>query len=304
MSSSAERKASLPKNADHSIFRDYRWVTLSDGGYDDSLVKSAHRVMQVLEFFAEYQRPAPAIMIARNLDLPQSSTSMLLRSLVALGYLHYEPVTRLYEPTVRLSLLGVWHRPLTTIGKTAIDLMKAIGMRTNECVLLAEQYRHYVRYIYAVQSTNPEKGFYLRLGTLRPICTTAFGQVLLSLKPDAEVRGIINRARSERDSIDYGLNMQKVFGQVKQCRRRGFARTSRQHSQVSSFQIAVQMPGSGDDHPLAVGVQCAGGGADRRADLIQEAVLDLVKSCSRDCLAHKPHHQREGSLERGSVLYL
>ncbi len=90
----------------YKVHSGYRYVSSSDGEYDKSVVKSAHRVLLVFEFFAERQLPASAMEIAINLNLPQSSTSMLLRSLVSVGYLGYDSETRLYAPTLRLPLMA------------------------------------------------------------------------------------------------------------------------------------------------------------------------------------------------------
>ena len=44
------------------------------------------------------------------------SASMLLRSLVSLGYLHYDPCARTYQPTSRVGLLGSWVEPALLRG--------------------------------------------------------------------------------------------------------------------------------------------------------------------------------------------
>jgi DNA-binding IclR family transcriptional regulator len=53
-------------------------------------VKSAHRVLEVLEYFAQGSGKATVMQIANDLAYPQSSTSVLLASLAKLGYLRFE----------------------------------------------------------------------------------------------------------------------------------------------------------------------------------------------------------------------
>ena len=67
-------------------------------------VKSAERVLKILEFFDDIQARATVMDIADTLGLPQSSTSSLLKSLVTLGYLEYEPTNRTYLPALMLSI--------------------------------------------------------------------------------------------------------------------------------------------------------------------------------------------------------
>ena len=71
-------------------------------------VKSAQRVLEVLEYFAATRDPATVAEVSRQLAFPQSSTSMLLSSLETLGYLTYDADDRTFRPTVRVMLLGSW----------------------------------------------------------------------------------------------------------------------------------------------------------------------------------------------------
>jgi len=83
----------------------------------NSPVKSAARVLEVFECFDRVQRPASVTEIARVLGYPQSSTSELLRSLVAPGYLESEPEDRRScSPTARLPLPGAWLQPPLAVG--------------------------------------------------------------------------------------------------------------------------------------------------------------------------------------------
>ena len=96
------------------------------------IVKSAGRVFAVLEYFAEIARPASAVEICTRLDLPASSTSALLGSLVDLGYLHYDPRRRVYHPTIRVGFLGDW---IQAGGLDAL-LLEDLKQQTHQLVVL------------------------------------------------------------------------------------------------------------------------------------------------------------------------
>src|SRR3546814_12959637 len=72
----------------------------------DNVVKSAARVLEVLEYFSERQSASSAEEVRRTLGYPQSSTSILLRSLASLGYRNSEPLNRTFRPTIRVALIG------------------------------------------------------------------------------------------------------------------------------------------------------------------------------------------------------
>ena len=74
----------------------------------DKVVKSAGRVLEIFEFFAHRHAPATVSEVAAALEFPLSSTSVLLKSLLTLGYLEYSARSREYQPTIRFAVLGTW----------------------------------------------------------------------------------------------------------------------------------------------------------------------------------------------------
>lgn len=74
----------------------------------DTVVKSAARVLEVFEFFAGRKTPATVGEVCASLRYPQSSTSVLLKSLLTLGYLSYDGNTRRYAPSEKVARLGNW----------------------------------------------------------------------------------------------------------------------------------------------------------------------------------------------------
>ena len=250
------------------IYSGYANVTLSTADYEKSIVKSARRVLQGFEFFAEYQHPALASQIAANLDLPQSSTSMLLRSLVQLGYLQFDSESRLFEPTLRLSLLSAWRPERVCVASAILEVMRKLHDATGQSVQLAEPYRNCVRYIYVLQSADPDRTLYVPHGTLRPICSTAFGQVLLTLKSEKEMRSIIARARLDEDSVDYGVDPDSIMTAVARAREHGYAHTSRASGDFEAFQIATLLPQTSGYPPMALGVTSQEQNADKKKDTL------------------------------------
>jgi DNA-binding IclR family transcriptional regulator len=70
-------------------------------------VKSAIRMLQILDYFDEIKREANATEIARVLQIPVSSTSVLLRQMYEMGYLNRSLGDRSYIPSVRVTTLGI-----------------------------------------------------------------------------------------------------------------------------------------------------------------------------------------------------
>ena len=78
---------------------------------ESNKAKIANRVIEVLDFFDDVHSEATVMDIVRRYNRPQSSTSELLSSLVNLGLLYKDPVSRSYSPTPRAALLGSTTQP-------------------------------------------------------------------------------------------------------------------------------------------------------------------------------------------------
>src|SRR5207253_1159749 len=101
---------------------------------DMRTIKSAHRVLEILEYFDREHRTATVMDLSRSLAYPQSSTSELLRCLTALGYLHYNRYRRTYSPTARVALLGSWVDPTLFRGGTVLTALDRVADRVGETV--------------------------------------------------------------------------------------------------------------------------------------------------------------------------
>lgn len=60
---------------------------------DGGMVKSATRVFELIELFEVERQPMRVSTIVEKLGAPQSSVSMLLKTLVARGYMEFDAAT-------------------------------------------------------------------------------------------------------------------------------------------------------------------------------------------------------------------
>jgi len=191
---------------------------------ETKLVKSAGRVLEILEFFDDLQRPATVMEVAGGLGYPQSSTSALLRSLVATGYLTYEPQQRTYITSSRVALLGAWlNAPFFAEG-TLISLMKELNELTGDTVVLATRNGLYVQYIHVIQATSPAR-LHMTLGTVRPLAASGAGYAVLSTMSDAEVTRIVMRINAEATGSQPLIRTRELLEELQQVRERGYAFT-------------------------------------------------------------------------------
>ena len=219
------------------------------------VVKSAGRVLAILEYFDEIQRPANVVEIAQTLRLPQSSTSALLRSLATIGYLHFDRTARTYRPSCRVALLGNSVNGALFTDGSMQRCMEELQQETGNTILLAVRNGVFSQYIHVVQGAGPKR-LHVPRGTLRPIGASGTGYAILGSMPDAEVRKIAHRINAEArlgggevQPVDTDSLLQ-VLGEV---RRLGYAYTSDLVTQGGAS-IAMPLPVTDGGQPLVIGM--------------------------------------------------
>src|SRR3954471_16702946 len=106
---------------------------------NDTVVKSAGRVFEVLELFDAERQAMTATAIARALKYPASSTVALLKSMVSLGYLSYDLNDRTYFPTIQLAVISRWLEDSFYVEGHLLELMDEIAAATRENIILCWQ---------------------------------------------------------------------------------------------------------------------------------------------------------------------
>jgi IclR family transcriptional regulator, KDG regulon repressor len=156
-------------------------------------IKSAARVLEVLEHFRSVREPQSRKQVTEALGYPQSSTTMLLKSLIALGYLSYDSAARVYFPTLRVAALGDWvGHALLGRGQMA-QAMQDLHAATGETVSLGLQNDIHMQYVRVIQSVHALR-FHTEEGSQRPLLRSVLGWVLMSTHDDAAVERLLRRA--------------------------------------------------------------------------------------------------------------
>ncbi|CAN5285451.1 helix-turn-helix domain-containing protein [soil metagenome] len=185
------------------------------------VVKSAGRVLQILEYFDDVRRSATAAEIAHYFHFPQSSTSQLLRSMLVGGYLQFDRATRRYGPSVRVSLLGSWCDDRFVDEGSLLKMMRRLNQRTGRAVFLASQVQSHAQYVHIFQAQIPDRP-HLTLGTTRPLSTSGAGIALLSTMDDAEATRFVLRNNAERTADATPASVRAVLAMLADVRRLGY----------------------------------------------------------------------------------
>ncbi len=238
------------------------------------VVKSAARVLEILEFFDDIQREATVVEVSQSLDYPQSSTSALMRSLVVLGYLTYDRQTRTFVPSSRVALLGSWTNPLFLREGKLLEVMRELNESTGDAVLLATRNGLYAQYIHVIQATSPAR-LHITLGTVRPLAASVFGYALLSTMPDAEIARIVTRTNAEANSPDKAVKIRELQPILNDIRTKGYAFMTNVVTKGGGV-LAVPLPQGTNQGDLVVGIAGIAEVMSARRDELVRVVLETV----------------------------
>lgn len=215
-------------------------------------VKSARRVLEIFEYFAVTHAPVTLKELSTRLGYPLSSTSQLLKSLQALGYLRYDSATRTYRPTLRVMLLGSWvHDEIFGHG-SVISLLEDLRRDFGLSVIVGMQQGFYVRYI--VTLCTPTSGLPpFSTGILRPICRAAVGKALLAGKSDKDIALLARGANAQEPDPARRVAVPDLLADLSLCRNRGWAE-SRGAVVPGRSVLAMALPSIPGQTDLAIGL--------------------------------------------------
>jgi len=224
-------------------------------------VKSAVRVMRVLEYFDGVRRAAGVTDIALALGFPPSSTAALLQSLVGMGYLTQDE-QRNYQPTPRVTLLGAWIEPALTPDGAVLSAMDALSRETGETIILGVRSGQLVRYLHVVQARTPMR-VHVDAGETRPLALSGIGRALMSQLDDGEIRDIVTRHNVQCDDPGRCVISAALRRDIRQIRAQGYAVSIDRFIQGAGL-VAVALPDGTGKTPMALAI--AGLSSSIRAD--------------------------------------
>lgn len=234
-------------------------------------IKSAERTLALFELFSSQERSLTVGEISRLLEIPQPSVTMLLRNLLALGYLEHDPRARTYSPTIRIALLGSWiHRSFVQERQLEWRL-KQLFNAVEETTYIALQNGVNLQYILFLKPLHPNR-FDVQAQSARPLARASAGKALLSLKPDDEVRALVRRYNAETEEARLKVDLAAVMKEIADIRMQGFAES---HGGVIEGIATIAMPVRPliGQSPLAVAV----GGPEERIEAKRELILDELR---------------------------
>ena len=250
------------------------------------LLKSSFRTMAVFEYFADIQRPAYIHEIATALNIPQSSTSTLISSLVDTGYLTKNMKTRTYTPSMRINYLNAWRGDRYPFAANFSKHLKSLHQESGETAVLAMRNGIYSQYI-LVQHSHEVLRKHVETGSVRPLVCSATGWSLLANEDDHEIKKLINRTVLSVKNKRWIKSSKDALHHIKTVRRLGYAWSDGEAANGASG-LAMSIPN--ELSPVCLSIAIAGPKSrmnEKKNELVvtlKNFVVSLPKSFTTDVL--------------------
>jgi DNA-binding IclR family transcriptional regulator len=242
---------------------------------ETATVKSAKRVLQILELFGERRCAMSTTDIALQLNYPISSTAALLKSLASLGYLYFDRRSRAYEASLRVGLLGGWmHSHGKGFGR--LDrITDRLAVDSRQTVVLAIRNDIHIQYV-KVLSPDSNVRFYLPVGSRQRLVDTIMGRSLLALEDDAFVERLVWRANAERTAEQNSVDLAVIREEIAEIRKSGHIYSSNAFFSGAAV-VAATLDIDAADRTVVLGI---GGPVDEMEaarDQLIAMVMDAVR---------------------------
>lgn len=210
-------------------------------------IKSANRVLEILELFDASRQTVTVMDVSRALDVPQSSTSELLSALVKQGYLYRDRFARTYMPTSRVALLGAWVQPAFFRNGKLLPMLDEIVEESGHVAILGAMTGVALRHVHVVGDNVDAR---IRMGTDHSMVHSPLGKMLLSNFDREVIRKLVHRINAESETESF-VRIADFLNELDRIRAQGFAVGYSGGGDTAI--VAVLLPQSGEEQ-LALGI--------------------------------------------------
>ncbi len=185
-------------------------------------VQSVERTLRILEALAEWGHPMSLSEISSRLDLKNSTTHRLLRTLILRGFAQQDPNSGKYKLGIKTFSIGNTALYTLDIRTVARTFLKELVFNYQETANLAILDGWNVIYIDQVESEKMVKTT-AKLGSRCPSHCSAVGKVVLASFPQKELELYFKECTMERFTSNTIVSPDLLKDELRNVKEKGFA---------------------------------------------------------------------------------
>ena len=220
-------------------------------GTENHRVKTALRVIEIIEIFSREQKPLALSELARELNAPASSCLALVRTLLSLGYLYETSRRQGYYPTGRLLAMAQRITKADPILERLYPSLRELCAITGETVVLGKLTSlNTVVYLDVLPSENPIH-YVAVAGEQKEIHANSLGKALFSTLDEPAQMALLEKMSFARRNERTITTREKFLANIKAGREEGLF-TNLGESMVDVGAIAWPVTVSGGHFAISI----------------------------------------------------
>lgn len=157
-----------------------------------AVVKSADRVVQILEAIASKEGGLINSELSTMLGIPKGSLSFLLSNLVEREYLSFNLQRKRYDLGAGLLVLVGRYLNNLDIVRTGRPIVRRLVQELNEDVEIVVRKRDQILFVYKDESQRPVR-YSIAVGGVGPLYAISAGKCILAFMPEEEASAYLDR---------------------------------------------------------------------------------------------------------------
>jgi len=247
-------------------------------------VKSAERVLDLFELLGRWEREMSHSEIADALAIPKSSLTLLLRTLVARGYVEYAPETKGYRLGGAFSTLARRSGRDFDLVESVEPILAGITATLGESSAL-NRLRGQMAEVVASVSSAQRLVLMMRTGDLAPLYATAGGKALLAYLPAEMQEEYLASVRFERITPKTISSVESLRKEIETVRRVGLAHTFEEFTDgivgVATVILDVRGYPVGSLNVAMPAVRASSDALERAAQVLRRAAQEITQQIAR-----------------------
>jgi len=188
-----------------------------------SSVKSAERLLDVLELLARHTRPVPTMTIARECAIPKSSAHHLLNVMRARNFVTYYEAERSWGLGISVFEIGSAYLRTEPLQRMGRPVLAELTQRTGETSHLAMLHGTEVLYIDKEQPSGSAPKLVTEIGVRLPAHLTSVGRAILAELSEPQVRALYAHQPLVRRTVHGPTSIHALLRDLEDVRHRGYA---------------------------------------------------------------------------------
>ncbi|ETF02761.1 IclR family transcriptional regulator [Advenella kashmirensis W13003] len=220
-------------------------------GTENHRVKTALRVIEIIEIFSREQKPLSLSELARELNAPASSCLALVRTLLSLGYLYETARRQGYYPTGRLLAMAQRITKADPVLERLYPSLRELCAITGETVVLAKLTSlNTVLYLDVIASENPIH-YVAVAGEQKEIHANSLGKALFSALDEPAQLALLDKLTFNKRNNRTLITREAFLEDIRQGREKGLF-TNLGESMIDVGAIAWPVTVSGGQYAISI----------------------------------------------------